>query len=230
MKIWLRFGFSHTIVVDKDSKFLGIFSQTAALLNINICVLSGENNDPIIVERICRFLNSCLTVFCNECGNNHVVLEGILMYMYAWKYAPVVGTDISRSLLVTGMEFNSHIDFSTEQHQILTSKPMKVSTFAVEQSHLLECGRAIARELIHCHRAYHPEYFNQRHSNPHLFSVGDQVFVKRSIKSIKKRVLVGKLIDSYEGPWKITGKIKGSSYALEHMDTKIIGRHHAAHL
>ena len=41
MNIWLRFGFSHTIMVDKDSKFLVVFSQTAALLNININVLSG---------------------------------------------------------------------------------------------------------------------------------------------------------------------------------------------
>ena len=63
MKIWLRFGFSHTIVVDKDSKFLGVFAQTAALLKINIHVLSGENHDPMIVERICRYLNKCLTIF-----------------------------------------------------------------------------------------------------------------------------------------------------------------------
>ena len=52
MNIWLRFGFSHTIVVGKDSKILGIFAQISALLNINIHVLSGENHDPMIVERI----------------------------------------------------------------------------------------------------------------------------------------------------------------------------------
>ena len=132
--------------------------------------------------------------------------------------------------MVTVLEFNSPIDFSTEQHQILTSNPLKVSTFAVEQSHLLEFGRAIAHELNHHHRAYHREYINHRHPNPRLFSVGDQVFVKRSVKSIKKRGIVGKLMDSYEGPWNITGKIKGSSYALEHMDTEKIGKHHAAHL
>ena len=63
MKIWLHFRFSNTIVVDKDSKFLDVFAQTSALLNIKIHVLSGENHDPMIVERICRFINSCLTVF-----------------------------------------------------------------------------------------------------------------------------------------------------------------------
>ena len=63
MKIWLLFGFSHTIVVDKDSKFLGESKNTAALLKINIHILLGGNHDPMIVERICRFLNSCLTIF-----------------------------------------------------------------------------------------------------------------------------------------------------------------------
>ena len=105
MKIWLRFGFSHTIVDDRESKLLGVFSQTSALLNINIHVLSGENHDPMIVDRICQFLNSCLTVFCNERGNNRVALENILMSRHAWNSTPVVGTDISRSLLVTGQDF-----------------------------------------------------------------------------------------------------------------------------
>ena len=200
MKIWLSFGFSHTIVVDKDSKFLGVFSQTAALLNINIHVLSSENHDPMIVERICQFLNSCLPVLFNESGNNRVALEGILMSLYAWNSDPVVGTDISRSILVTGWKFNFPIDFLTEQHQILTSNPLKVSTFAVEQACLLEFWRAIARELIHHHRAYHREYINQCRPNPQLFSVGYHVFVKRSVKSIKKRALVGKLMDSYKVP------------------------------
>ena len=82
MKIWLRFGFSHTIVVDKASTFRGVFAETAALLGINIHVLSGENHDPMIVERVNRFLNSSLTIFCNERGTNKVALEGILMALY----------------------------------------------------------------------------------------------------------------------------------------------------
>ena len=68
MKIWLRFGFSHTIVVDKDSKFRATFAETAALLYINMHVLSGGNNDGMLVERVNRFLNSALQIFCNERG------------------------------------------------------------------------------------------------------------------------------------------------------------------
>ena len=79
MKIWLRFGFSYTIVVDKVSVYLNVFAETADLLGINIRVLSGENHDPMIVERINRFLNKCLTIFCNERGTTKVAQEGILM-------------------------------------------------------------------------------------------------------------------------------------------------------
>ena len=177
--------------MDKDSKFLGVFAQTAALLKINIHVLSGENHDPQLVERICRYLNLCLTVFCNERGTNRVALEGILMSLYAWNSAPVIGTDISRSLLVTGREFNFPIDFSTEQHQLLASTPMKVNSYAADQAKLLSCGRSLAKELIHAHRAWHREYVHQTRPDPRLYSVGDHVFAKRAVKSGRKRGLVG---------------------------------------
>ena len=111
----------------------------------------------MIVDRIYQFINSCLTVFLNERGNNRVALEVILMSLYAWNSAPVVGTGISRSVLVTGRDCKFPIDFLKEQHKILTSNSLKVSTFDVEKAHLLECGRAIARKLIHHHQAYHCE-------------------------------------------------------------------------
>ena len=79
MKVWPQFGFSHTIVVTKANSFLRVFAETTALLGINIHVLSSENYDPTIVERIDHFLNSCLTIFCNKPGTTQVAQEGILM-------------------------------------------------------------------------------------------------------------------------------------------------------
>ena len=40
MKIWMRFSFSHTIVVVKDSKFCSVFSKTSESLGINMHVIS----------------------------------------------------------------------------------------------------------------------------------------------------------------------------------------------
>jgi hypothetical protein len=228
MRIWLRFGFSHTLVVDKDSKFLGVFAETARLLSINIHVLSGGNHNPMIVERVNRFLNASLTIFCNERGTNRVAEEGILMALYAWNSAPVVGTDVSRSLIVVGREFQFPIDFSADHHSILTSTPIGVTNFAKDQATLLSCCRKIAQELISHHRSYHREYINSRRPNPRVYSIGDKVYVRRAVRSDKKRGLVDKLMNAWTGPWKITGKVAGSSYSIEHIDSKRIGKRHAS--
>ena len=154
------------------------------------------SHDPMLVEQICRFLNTCLTIFCNKRGTNRVALESILMSLHAWNSAPVVGTDILHSLLVTGREFNFPIDFSSEQHQMLTSGSPKVTEFATEQARLLKCGQSIAKELIHVRHVWHREFINQRRPDPQQYSVGNRVFARQAVKSIKKCGLVGKLMDS----------------------------------
>ena len=78
---------------------------------------------------------------------------------------------------------------------MLTSSPLKATTFAGEQARLLKCGREIAKELIHQHRAWHREFINQRRPNPRIYSVGDKVFARRAVKSDKRRGLVGKLMN-----------------------------------
>jgi hypothetical protein len=52
MKIQMRYGFCHTIVLDKDSKFFGVCREALDLLKINCHVLSGDNHNPMLVERI----------------------------------------------------------------------------------------------------------------------------------------------------------------------------------
>ncbi len=50
MKIIMRYGFCHTVVLDKDSKFFGVCWESLNLLKINCHVLSGGNHDPMLVE------------------------------------------------------------------------------------------------------------------------------------------------------------------------------------
>lgn len=157
-----------------------------------------------------------------------MALKGILMSLYAWNSAPVIGT--SRSLLVTGREFIFPIDFSSEQHQILTSSPLEVSSFVTKQARLLKCGRDIARKFIHHYRAWHRECVNERHSDPRQYSVGNRVFAKQTVHSNKKRGLVGKLMDAYTGPWEILGKLRESSYDIKKVPTRKLDKRHAAHL
>jgi hypothetical protein len=105
MKIQLRYGFCHTIVLDKDSKFFGVCHEALNLLKINCHVLSGDNHNPMLVERICRYFNKGLTIMCNERDTVRVALESLLLLLYAWNSSPVPGTDISCSLVAVGCEF-----------------------------------------------------------------------------------------------------------------------------
>ena len=230
MKIWLRHGFSHTIVVDKDSKFRATFAETADLLGINIHILSGENHDGMLVERVNRFLNATLTIFCNERGTVLVAQEGILMALYAWNSAPIAGTDISRSLVVVGREFNFPIDFSADMHLHLTSSPKRAKSFAGRQAVLLKASRLVAKELVSQHRAMHRELINSRRPVPREYAVGDKVFARRSVKSDKSRGVVGKIKNAYTGPWEIVSKAEGGSYNLRHAVDGRVGKRHAMHL
>ena len=116
MKIQLRYGFCHTVVLDKDTKFFGVCREALDLLKINCHVLSGDNHNPMLVERLCRYFNKGLTIMCNERNSVRVALECLLLLLYAWNSCPVPGTDISRSLVAVGREFAFPIDFSSGKH------------------------------------------------------------------------------------------------------------------
>jgi len=101
MQILLCYGFCHTAVLDKDSKFFGVCREALDLLQIHCHVLSGLNHNPMLVERINRYLNKGLRVMCNECDSVRVALEAILLLLYAWNSCPVPGTDIPPSLSIS---------------------------------------------------------------------------------------------------------------------------------
>ena len=160
MKIWTRFGFSHTIVVDKDSKFRGVFAKTSKLPGINMHLLSGKNYDPMLIECVDRFPNASLTIFCNEQGTNKFFQEGVLVSLYAWNSASMPGSGISWSPIIVGREFHFPIDFSAWKHLDLTSSPGQVESFTTEQVHLLSACRLVTKELIHHHHNYHCKLVN----------------------------------------------------------------------
>jgi hypothetical protein len=82
MKIQLRFGLCHTIVLDKDSKFFGVFKEAVDLLQINRHVLSGGNHNGMLVERVNRYLNKGLKIMTNERDSVRVAMEAILLLLY----------------------------------------------------------------------------------------------------------------------------------------------------
>jgi hypothetical protein len=95
MKIQLCYGFCHTVVLNKESKFFEVFSEALDLLQINHHVLSGNNHNSMMVERVNRYLTKGLKIMTNERDSIRIALEAILLLLYAWNSCPIPGTDIS---------------------------------------------------------------------------------------------------------------------------------------
>ena len=216
MKIQLRYGFCHTIVLDKDSKFCGVCREAIDLLKINCHVLSGDNHNPMLVERLCRYFNKGLKIMCNERDTVRVALESLLLLLYAWNSCPVPGTDISRSLVAVGREFAFPIDYSSGKHWQLTSSPTTVDTYSKQLATRLGACREIAELLVREQREWHRALINSRRRDPRVYTPGDIVFARRATRSDASRGRVGKLEYRYTGPWRIIAALDGASYSLEH--------------
>jgi hypothetical protein len=176
MKIQLRFGLCHTIVLDKDSKFFGVCKEAIDLLQINPHVLSGGNHNGMLVERVNRYLNKGLKIMTNEQDSVRVAMEAILLLLYAWNSAPIPGTDLSRCFVALGREFQFPIDFSADKHMELTSTPASVTSYSRDLATRSSALREVAALLVDKQRAYHREFINARRPDPKIYSVGNTVF------------------------------------------------------
>jgi hypothetical protein len=162
MKIQLRYGFCHTIILDKDSNFFGVCREALDLLKINCHVLSGNNHNPMLVDCICRFFNKGLTIMCNEHETVRVALESLLLLLYAWNSCPVPGTYILCSLVAVGHKFAFLIDYSSGKHWQLTSSPATVESYSKQLAVRLSACCKVAELLVNEQRAWHRALINSR--------------------------------------------------------------------
>jgi hypothetical protein len=216
MKIQLRYGLCHTIVLDKDSKFFGLFHKSLDLQQINCHVLSGDNHNPMLVERLCRYFNKGLRIMTNKQDTVRVMLEALLLLLYAWNSCLVPGTDISRSLVAVGHKFAFPIDYLQRKHWELTSSPATVDTYSKQLAERLSACRDIALLLVREQREWHRALVNSRRQDPRVYSPGDIVFACRATRSDAARGCVGKLEYAFTGPWRVTASLHGGSYSLKH--------------
>ncbi len=217
MHILLRYNFCHTAVLNKDSKFFGICREALDLLKINCHVLLGSNHNPMLVERLNRYLNKGLCIMCNERDSVWVTLEAILLLLYyMWNSCPIPGTDISRSHVAVGREFTFPINFLSGKHWELTLSASTVVSYSKDLAAWLLACCLVAELLVEEQRAYHRKYINARRPDPRIYSVGNIVFVQRAVRSSSAQERVDKLQFAFTGPWRISAILKGAFYKLEH--------------
>jgi hypothetical protein len=117
MQIQLRYGFCHTIVLDKDSKFYSISREALDLLHINCHVLYDNNHNPMMVKWVNRYFTKGLKIMTIKCDSVRVAHEAILvLLLYAWDLCPIPGTNLSCSLVAVGHKFAFPIDYSINKH------------------------------------------------------------------------------------------------------------------
>jgi hypothetical protein len=215
-KIQLRCGLCHTVVLNKDSKFYGVFRKSLDLLQINCHVLSGDNHNPMLVECLCRYFNKGLCIMTNKRDTVRVAPEALLLLLHAWNLCPVLGTDISRSLVAVGRKIAFPIDYLCSKHWELTSSPATVDTYSKQLVERLTACRKIALLLVWEQHERHRALINSRRQDPCVYLPGNIVFARRATHSGAARGRVGKLEYAFTGPWCIAASLHGGSYSLKH--------------
>jgi hypothetical protein len=209
--ILLRYGLSHTVITDRDSKFKGQFKEAFAILKIHHHLSARGHHDAILVERFNRFLNAGLHVFNNDRDSNRVFIEGAHTLIDAWNLCPVIGTDLSRSLLTVGREFfHFPINFETNRQVSYDISSEEKKLFADNLTDLLLKSREVYLLLISEHRAAHRKYRNAQINN-----LNDIVFTNVQVQSKRSSGTVKKLLYIKRGPYKIIKDYKSGSYELE---------------
>eukprot|EP00957_Ditylum_brightwellii_P168822 12850061-Ditylum_brightwellii.AAC.1 len=122
----LRYGISQLIITDAGSKLKGKFKEAIKILKIKHHMVSKRNHNAVMVEQFNVFLNLSLTVFTNDRTTNRLFVDETYMDVYAWNSAPVVRTDISRSLLVVGREYSFPIDYTSRTELLFNVTPSDV--------------------------------------------------------------------------------------------------------
>jgi hypothetical protein len=213
--ILLRYGLSHTVITGPDSKFKGQFKEAFATLKIHHHLSARGHHDAILVEQFNCFLNAGLRVFNNARESNRVFVEGAQTLTYAWNLCPVIGTDLSRSLLTVGREFHFPIDFETNRQVPYDISDGEKKLFADNLTDLLLKSREVYLLLISKHRAAHQECRNAQINNPREFKLNDIIFTNVQVQSKRSSGMVKKLSYIKRGPYKIIKDYKSGSYELE---------------
>jgi hypothetical protein len=213
--ILLRYRLSHTVITNPDSKFKGQFKEAFAILRIHHHLSTRGHHAAILVEQFNRFLNAGFCVFNNDQDSNRVFVEGAQTLTYAWNSCPVIGTDLSQSLLTVGREFHFPIDFETNRQVSYDISNEEKKLFADNLTDLLLKSREVYLLLISEHQAAHHEYRNAQINNPREFKVKDIVFTNVQVQSKRSSGTVKKLSYIKRGPYKIIKDYKSGSYELE---------------
>ncbi len=166
----------------------------------------------------------------NECSSVRIAMEAILLLLYEWNSASILGTNLSCCFVALGYELQFPIKFLTDKHWELISTPATVKSYLKDLAIHLQALREIAKILVEEQRAWHREFVNAHQPDPKVYSVGNIMFACQAVQSDAIRGHVDKLSYPFTGPWHIVADLPGVSYDIEHCSTKKREKRHASNL
>ncbi len=119
----------------------------------------------------------------NKRGSVRIATEAILLLLYAWNSAPILGTNFSHCFVALGQGFQFPIDFSANKHCELTSTPATIKSYARELAIHLQSSREIAKILFEEQRGWHRKFINAHRPDPKIYSVSNIVFAGQAVQS-----------------------------------------------
>ncbi len=108
-------------------------------------------------------------------------MEDILLLIYMWNSAPILGTNLSRSFVVIGCEFQFPIDFSVYKHWELMSTPPAIKSYAKDLAAHLQASCEVAKIHVKDQCSMHRTFINAHQLDPKVYSVNNILFAYRSL-------------------------------------------------
>ena len=219
-QVVLSFGMVALILVDADSKFLGVFQAMCTTLDIELWPLARGNHKGLLVVKYHRYLNKTQTITGAETSTYLSFTENYKISQYGWNSALIDNTDIPRSIAVVGRNFKFPIDVKLAGSPILNSG---------NQSTLHNCLRDVSNDytfatsvlqvLIEERRTTHRERWNADNT-AESFELGDVVKSHVQIQSNSKTGVINKLSFRARGLFQMVEKLEGNSYLVQRYGNK----------
>ena len=214
-QVVFTFGLVDVVVVDADSKFLGLFEDMCNRLDFIFWPLSCGNHKALGVEKYHRFLNKTQTIVGQDRRTNHSFKENSKTSQYAWNSVPIDDTDIPRCLAAVGRHFKFLLDVDLSAYPIMNDDNQSVLfTYLRDVSNDSQFATAVLQILIEKRRTAHRDRWNnKRAAKP--FKVGDVVKAHVQVQSNFSKGDVTKLLYQARGSFQIKEVLDSDSYIVE---------------
>jgi hypothetical protein len=104
----------------------------------------------MMVKQVDQYLTKGLKIMTNKRNSIRAAHTAILLLLYAWNSRPILGTNLSCSLVAVGHKFAFPTNYSRNKHWKLTSSPNSMESYsqdlAMHLSTLCEVAHLLVQE------------------------------------------------------------------------------------